>query len=147
MTDPFPPLSGRGYVVPDSDETLVLGSNYDHDFDDLAPDPDATAYIQEKTAKMIPGLDEAEVLDVTTGVRVMHPDSSRDLPLLGPLPRRSHIWTFTALGSKGLLTAPLLARALPIYLDDPDVIPDPVRISSDERQRRLDQAQDRSEPT
>lgn len=124
----FPPLSGRGYVVPETDGTLVLGSNYDHDFDDLSPNPDATNYILEKTSKMIPGVDRAEVLDVTTGVRVTHTETN--LPLLGPLPRRNRIWTFTALGSKGLLTAPLLALDLPGFLQDPSTIPDPVHPSA-----------------
>lgn len=124
----IPPLSGRGYVVPDSDETLVLGSNYSNDFEDLTPDPDATAYIRNKTARMVPGVDQTEVVEVTAGVRVKH--ASTNLPLLGPLPRRSRIWTFTALGSKGLLTAPLLALDLPAYLDDPTTIPEPVQIPS-----------------
>ena len=123
LTETLPPMSGRGYVVPDGD-ALVLGSNYNHDFDDLSPDPDATAYIQEKTSKMIPGLDEASVLDETAGVRVKHVDTN--LPLLGPLPRRDRLWTFTALGSKGLLTAPLLALNLPKYLDGPTDIPEAV---------------------
>lgn len=128
LTKSFPPLSGRGYVVPDSDGTLVLGSNYDNNFDDLTPDPNATAYIQEKTNKMIPGLDRADVLGVTAGARVMHSETNR--PLLGPLPNRSRIWTFTALGSKGLLTAPLLAQRLPTYLDDPETIPARINPSS-----------------
>jgi glycine oxidase len=129
LSGPLPPLSGRGYVVPDADDTLILGSNYDNDFDDLRPDPQATAYIREKTARMVPGVDETAVLDEWAGVRVKHTDGNR--PLLGPLPRRERLWTFTALGSKGLLTAPLLARELPVYLDDPDTIPDAVRTPSD----------------
>lgn len=125
LTDSFPPLSGRGYVVPDGN-SLVLGSNYDNDYDDLTPDPDATAYIQEKTSTMIPELEQAEVIGATAGARVMHTDTNQ--PLLGPLPRRDRIWTFTALGSKGLLTAPLLALDLPTYLEDPTEIPDPVSL-------------------
>jgi glycine oxidase len=121
----LPPLSGRGYVVPDGD-TLVLGSNYDNNFDDLTPDPDATTYIREKTARMVPGVDETEVVAQRAGVRVKHTDTNK--PLLGPLPRRDRIWTFTALGSKGLLTAPLLALSLPRYLDDPTQIPPPVSL-------------------
>lgn len=127
LTDPLPPLSGRGYIVPDTEDTLVLGSNYDHDFDDLEPKPETTAYIQEKTSKMIAGLDGEEILEERAGVRVMHP--STNMPLLGPLPDRSRIWTFTALGSKGLLTAPLLSQDLPDYLKDPDRLPDRVRPS------------------
>jgi len=123
---PLRPLSGRGYVVPTGENALILGSNYDNNFDDLRPDPDATAYIQEKTAQMVPGVETAPVQNVKAGVRVKHRHSN--LPLLGPLPDRERIWTFTALGSKGLLTAPLLARALPDAFQDPTTIPDAVRI-------------------
>jgi len=125
LPDPLLPLSGRGYVVPDGN-TLVLGSNYDNNYDDLTPDPDATAYIREKTARMVPGVDETDILAVRAGVRVKHTDTN--LPILGPLPRRDRLWTFTALGSKGLLTAPLLAEALPTYLADPTTIPEAVQI-------------------
>lgn len=124
LSGPLRPLSGRGYVVPDADDTLVLGSNYDNNFDNLSPDPDATNYIRKKTARMVPGVDETEILEVRAGVRVKHTESN--LPLLGPLPGRSRIWTFTGLGSKGLLTAPLLAQSLPDYLHDPTTIPDVV---------------------
>lgn len=123
LTKSFPPMSGRGYVVPDGN-TLILGSNYDNDYDDHAPDPDATTYIQEKTSTMISGLEQAEVLGATAGVRVKHTGTNQ--PLLGPLPRRDRIWTFTALGSKGLLTAPLLAFHLPSYLNDPSKLPNSV---------------------
>ena len=128
LTGPLPPLSGRGYVVPDAADTLILGSNYDNDFDDLRPDPQATTYIREKTARMVPGVDETEILDEWAGVRVKHTDSNH--PLVGPLPRRERLWTFTALGSKGLLTAPLLARDLPDFLRNPDTIPDAVRTAT-----------------
>lgn len=118
------PMSGRGYVVPDGD-TLVLGSSYEHDFDDLAPSDTATRYIREKTAQMLPGVDAVPVLDVQVGVRVYAPDTN--LPLVGPLPGHARCWVFTGLGSKGLLTAPLLARALPHYLADPASIPEVLR--------------------
>jgi glycine oxidase len=125
LTGPLPPLSGRGYVVPDADDTLVLGSNYDNNFDDLTPDPQATDYIREKTARMVSGVDETEIIDEYAGVRVKHETSH--LPLLGPMPRRKRIWTFTALGSKGLLTAPLLAQELPEHFNNPHAIPDAVQ--------------------
>jgi len=129
----LPPLSGRGYVVPD-ETTLVLGSNYENDFDNLAPDPDATVYIREKTARMVPSVDETAVVDVQAGVRVKHRDTN--LPILGPLPCRDRLWTFTALGSKGLLTAPLLARDLPTYLNDPTTLPTSVHPDPERRPGR-----------
>lgn len=122
---PLCPMSGRGYIVPDGD-TLIMGSSYDHDFDDLAPSPEATTYIRKKTARMVPAVAEAEVLDVRAGVRVYADDSN--LPLLGPLPDHARTWAFTALGSKGLLTAPHIARGLPAYLNDPADIPAALRV-------------------
>ena len=123
---PLLPMSGRGYIVPTPDGTLVLGSSYDHDFTDLAPDPQQTAWIQEKTSKMVPGVDRVEPLEVRVGVRVKHTETN--LPLLGPLPGCRRVWTFTALGSKGLLTAPLLARELPGHFQAPETIPVEVRV-------------------
>jgi len=121
---PLLPMSGRGYIVPDG-ETLILGSSYEHDFDDLAPSDEATQYIRQKTAQMLPGVGTAPVLGVKVGVRVYAPDSN--LPLVGPLPEHKRCWVFTGLGSKGLLTAPLIARALPDYLADPSQIPAALR--------------------
>jgi glycine/D-amino acid oxidase-like deaminating enzyme len=115
------PMSGRGYIVPRDDGTLILGSSYTHHFDSLDPDPEETRYILEKTSAMLPGLDTAEVLDVTAGVRVKTKTSN--LPIVGALPGRERIWAFTALGSKGLLTAPLIASSLLRYLEDPSRIP------------------------
>ncbi|NBC85470.1 MAG: FAD-binding oxidoreductase, partial [Bacteroidetes bacterium] len=74
----------------------------------------------------LPGLEQAEVLDVTSGVRVKHPDSN--LPIVGPLPDRERIWTFTALGSKGLLTAPMIADELHGYLQNPAIIPNDLAV-------------------
>jgi glycine/D-amino acid oxidase-like deaminating enzyme len=130
LQGPLPPLSGRGYIVPETGGTLVLGSSYDHDFETLAPDPEQVAYIQNKTAEMLPGVDDAPVVDVATGVRVK--TDATNLPVVGPMPGRERTWVFTALGSKGLLTAPLLARSLADYWRDPTSIPDAVRVPEPE---------------
>jgi glycine/D-amino acid oxidase-like deaminating enzyme len=119
-------MSGRGYVVPEPDGTLTCGSSYSNDFDDLSPEPEQTAYILDKTSKMLPGIDAMEPLDVRAGVRVK--TESTNLPIVGPMPGRDRIWTLTALGSKGLLTAPMLSLELPGYLRDPATIPEPVRL-------------------
>jgi len=63
------------------------------------------------------------VLDATAGVRVM---TRSNRPLLGPLPDAERVWTFTGLGSRGLLSAPLLARHLLECLDAPETLPRPV---------------------
>lgn len=127
---PLRPMSGRGYIVPDPSEanTLILGSSYVHDFDDVRPSDESTEYIVDKTANMCPAVRDAEVVDAVAGVRVYADQSN--LPIVGPLPGRARIWAFTALGSKGLLTAPLIARELPGYLADPTTIPAEIRIAA-----------------
>lgn len=119
------PLSGQGYVVPEHD-ALVVGTSYEHDFTDLAPSDEQTRQILAKASRILPVLKKATVLDATAGVRVTVPGTR--LPMLGPLPGRSRIWIFTALGSKGLLMAPLLARALPAFFEKPERIPPEVRV-------------------
>ncbi|PSR02267.1 MAG: FAD-binding oxidoreductase [Bacteroidetes bacterium QS_8_68_28] len=126
-------LSSNGYVVPQpgGDGTLLAGSTYEHDFDDLRPTDEGRRYILGKVSQMLPPLAEAEVVEARAGARVSPPGSH--LPAVGPLPGGDgchdsrRIWVFTALGSRGLLTAPLLARALPSFFDDPARIPDAVR--------------------
>lgn len=125
----LPALSGFGYVVPDGD-SLAVGSTYEHDFDDVAPSEEASLRLRAQAARMVPALADAPVLDARAGVRVTVPGavSPQRLPLLGPLPGRRRVWAFTGLGSKGLLTAPLLAHALPAFLRDPSRIPAEVRV-------------------
>ena len=125
----LPTLSGFGYVVPDGN-TLVVGSSYEHTFDDIEPSTAESERLVAKAARMVPALAGARVLEARAGVRVTVPrtHSPQRLPLLGPLPGRRRVWVFTGLGSKGLLTAPLLARDLAAWLDDPARIPAEVRV-------------------
>ena len=120
----LPPLSGRGYAVP-SEDHWVLGSSYEHDFDDLQPSDDATRRILQKTSSMLPALADATVQDVAVGVRVKH--APTNLPLVGPFQHR-RTWVFIGLGSKGLLTAPLIARRLPQWMRETHRVPAAVRV-------------------
>jgi glycine/D-amino acid oxidase-like deaminating enzyme len=124
----LPTLSGYGYLVTDGD-TLVVGSSYEHDFDDVRPSEAQSRVLRAKAARMVPALADAEILDARAGVRVTVPrtHSPRRLPLAGPLPGHDRVWALVGLGSKGLLTAPLLARAL--AAGDPARLPAEVRIS------------------
>ncbi len=128
----IPPLSGFGYVVPTpalaqaGGNTLVVGSSYEHEFADTAPSAAQSEALRASAAQMLPALADAPILDARAGVRVTVPGDR--MPVLGPLPGRRRVWTFTGLGSKGLLTAPLLARALPSYFADPETLPAAVRV-------------------
>ncbi|MEM1041349.1 MAG: FAD-dependent oxidoreductase [Bacteroidota bacterium] len=124
----LPALSGFGYVVPDG-SALIVGSSYEHTFDDVEPHRAQSEALRAKAAQMLPALADAAILGARAGVRVTVPrtHSPRRLPLLGPLGHR-RVWVFSGLGSKGLLTVPLLVRHLPDYLADPTRIPPEVRV-------------------
>ena len=120
----LPVISGSVYIVPDRDE-LVVGSTFEHEFDNLDPDPAVSESLREKAALLVPSLADAAIVDERAGVRVTVPRVR--LPMLGPLPGSRCVWIFTALGAKGLMTAPLLARDLSSFLADPEQLPVEVR--------------------
>lgn len=119
-----PAVAGAGYVVPRPDGVLV-GTTFEHDFADLAPDPSLDAGLAHRGAMLVPELVEAAVRDRRAGVRLTVPAvvSPRRLPLAGPLPGHPGVWVVTGLGAKGLLTAPLIARHLPAALNGESPLP------------------------
>ena len=121
----LPAVSGGGYVLT-RPESVLVGASYEHDFADLAPSDAVTEELRRKAERLVPALSGAPLLGASAGVRVTRPGR---MPLLGPVRADGRVWAFTALGSKGLLSAPLLARALPAYLTDPALLPAAVRPS------------------
>jgi glycine/D-amino acid oxidase-like deaminating enzyme len=120
----LPNLSGPAYIVRGA-EGLVIGSSFQHEFGHLQPEAEITRAIVASAATMVPSLSKAAVVSEFAGIRVTVPGSR--LPVLGPIPGSKHLWVFNGLGSKGLLMAPLLARDLELYLDNPDRVPDVIR--------------------
>ncbi len=120
----LPAVAGHGYVAPAA-ASVVVGATFDHTFVSADPDPLRDAELREKAARLVPALADAEVLDRRAGIRVTVPTlvSPGRLPLAGPLPGHPPVWLLTGLGSKGLLTAPLLARFLPAALDGRQRLP------------------------
>lgn len=124
--DKLPCLGGSGYVVPGEEGRLVLGSSYEHQFEDLEPSAAQTEHILDKTKQILPLLEDARLEEVRAGARVKV--TSSRYPLVDRLPGCEHIWTFIALGSKGLLMAPLLARRLAQALTGTAGLPEEVHL-------------------
>lgn len=120
LSKSLPAISGGVYVVPD-DDGVVVGSTFEHEFTHLHPQPHISIELRNRATELIPALSNAAILEERAGVRVTVPKIR--LPLLGPLPGSRRVWVFTALGAKGLMTAPLLARKLPAYLNNPETLP------------------------
>jgi glycine/D-amino acid oxidase-like deaminating enzyme len=121
------PVSGRGYAVPNADGTVVIGSSYEHDFDDSAPTRIQSRRLLARMLPSLPWLREATVVSESAGLRVTVP--GRRIPMAGPLPADGRIWLLTGLGSKGLLMAPYLAERLPGWMDEPGTIPAELRVA------------------
>ncbi|NNE46004.1 MAG: FAD-binding oxidoreductase [Rhodothermales bacterium] len=122
----LPHIAGAGYAVVD-DFRVTIGSSFEHDFTDQAPDPEVGHELIARAAEMLPSIANADVIGHHAGLRVSV--AGHRLPILGPVPGHDRVWTFTGLGSKGLLMAPLIAKDLPAYLDAPGSIPPEIRIS------------------
>ena len=121
----MPPVSGARYVIPEGD-SLAIGSSFEHQFDHELVDLAVSWELRFVAAAMIPELKSSKIIEERVGIRVTVPKIR--LPMVGPMPGHSRIWVFTAFGSKGLLLAPLLARELAEFVEDPGRIPDEIRV-------------------
>lgn len=118
-------LAGPGYIVAE-ETTLTIGSSYEHDFTDLAPNPDVTSQLLDDASRMLPMVRDCDVIAEAVGVRVTVPGTR--LPMIGTLPGFHNVWVFTGLGSKGLLMAPMIARDIHDYLGGALMIPEEIRV-------------------
>lgn len=121
----LPHVAGRGYVMVEP-KSFLLGSTYEHSFCDLRPDANKTQEIIEDAAAVVPALADADVLEAWAAVRVTVPGIR--LPMVGPVPGEERVWLFTGLGSRGLMMAPMIARALSKYMRDPAAIQRELRV-------------------
>ncbi len=110
LPDRLPAVAGGVYIVPGA-SGVVVGATFEHQFETLEPDPQTSAMLRERAARLIPALADAAILSARAGIRLTVPASvSPDrVPRLEAVSAR--VWLFAGLGSRGLLTAPLLARA------------------------------------
>ena len=124
----FPVVAGGVYVVPTPAGALV-GATYEHTVASLDADPAASVALQARAARLVPALAGAEHVGTRVGVRLTVPAavSAERLPRLGFVDGDARVWLFAGLGSRGLLTGPLIAESLSAALADPSRLPPEVR--------------------
>lgn len=122
------PVSGYGYVVPLRD-TLILGTTYEHSYQDDQPTTRGSKNILALTQQMVPCIETADVLDKAAGIRVGVPGTR--LPMVGPL--TENVWVLTGLGSKGLLFGAHIGRNLVNWITNPEHIPNELRLQKKRR--------------
>lgn len=112
------PVSGHGYAVP-TENSLILGTTYEHSYTDLEPTKEGVAKILALTEHMIPNVRSAKIIRASAGIRVGVPGTR--LPMTGPLSQ--NVWVLTGLGSKGLLFGSHIGRNLQSWITDPSLVP------------------------
>jgi tRNA 5-methylaminomethyl-2-thiouridine biosynthesis bifunctional protein len=109
-----PVLCGSGYVIPDAPGGPCLGATYDLGTDPAPRPADRAENLQRLTAL---GWNDGSGHSVVRE-RVAFRSVSRDrLPIIGPVPGAEGLFALTALGSRGLVWAPLGADLLCAWLE------------------------------
>ena len=108
-----PPLeyhvAGPGAVVQKADGKLWVAATEEEVGFDLTTTSEARQSLLERTARVLPSVTQARILEQTACLRPRTPDS---LPILGAAPNRENVYLATGGGKKGVLLAPAMGRVV-----------------------------------
>lgn len=114
-------IAGRGYVAHLNGYDWVIGSTFEHHFDNLEPDEAGLRFLEQKVDSLLPDIRlHSELSQQWVGVRLGTPNR---MPIIGPHPLSKGLWVFTGLGSKGLLYAAYLGQLLAACMVNYSAIP------------------------
>ena len=111
-------ISSMGYFafMPSEPKRLVVGSTYEHRYDDLQTDEKGKTTLYEKLNRTLPDLsDMPHTATMWSGVRVSTKDHK---PVIGEHPLRRKSYLLSGLGSKGMVQGRYLARKLSDHILD-----------------------------
>ena len=133
--DPLPVLISspkRGHMISRLDGLLSVGSTGGRDYDrrelflgdvlDRQPTEAAKVELLQRAIDVLPGLQEAELVQQLAGSRPLSPDG---LPIIGPVPGWKGIVLATGHGTKGIHLGPITGKTVAQYiLGGGDTLPD-----------------------
>lgn len=120
-------VSALGYVGSLDGRNYVIGSTYEHQFDNEFTDDKAEEYLLERSNKVIPGLNSGSV-KVTQWASVRASTPNR-MPIMGAHEQEENCFVFTGLGSKGLLYSAYLAKEMTEHILHQKPLPEEVHVS------------------
>lgn len=97
------------YLVPWRDGTVLAGATVEDAGFDERSTPEGIRALQEAAADLVPALAGATVAEVRVGLR---PRADDDLPVIGAVPDRPHVYCATGHYRNGIVLAPLTAAAI-----------------------------------
>lgn len=119
--------SAMGYAMRVGKKDLIVGSTYEHHFDDLEITKDAENRIMQKLNKMFPSLtDRLTIKAQLAGARVTTPNR---LPVIGRHPEIKNLAIYSALGSTGLLFSQYVAQLLADHLVSGKPVPEELAVN------------------
>lgn len=120
-------ISAMGYGMRVGRKDLIVGSTYEHHFDDLGTTVEAANQIHKKLNIMFPGLsDHLSVKAQLAGARVTTPNR---LPVIGRHPEIKNLSIYSALGSTGLLYSQYVAQLLADHLVSDIAVPEELAVN------------------
>lgn len=109
-------VSAMGYSLRRNKRTLIVGSTYEHKFENTDTTDKALIQLSKKRDIMLPGLKgHASLKQQLAGVRVTTPNK---LPVIGRHREKKNLCIYSGMGSKGLLYSEYAAGILANHLID-----------------------------
>lgn len=105
-------VSSMGYFafMPSTPNRLVVGSTYEHSYDNLRTDEKGKQYLYNKLDRTLPGLsDLPHSVGMWSGERISLKDHK---PIVGKHPEKKNVYLLSGLGSKGMIHGRYLAKQL-----------------------------------
>ena len=115
-------VSAGGHIAPLGPDRWVAGATWWHDDEfETVDDEQAGDAIVERVRHLVPQITDMERVRVWRGVRAVHANDRR--PLVGRVAAQKGLYVCAGFGSKGLLWAPLMARAMAGLIADGNAPP------------------------
>lgn len=119
-------VSALGYIGSVAGNTYVIGSTYEHRFEDEETDEAGKEYLLERSNRVIPSLwEQSKIVDQWASVRASTPNRK---PIMGAHPKKENCYVFAGLGSKGLLYSAYLAEWMTGYLTNNVELPEEMKV-------------------
>ena len=120
-------VSALGYIASLSSKQFVVGSTYEHTFENEKTDAEGLEYLLTRFGEVLPELRaSSKVIHQWAGVRASTPNRK---PFMGAHHAEENLFIFAGLGSKGLLYSGYLAELMAAYLLKNQELPGEIRLS------------------
>lgn len=122
-------VSSMGYFafLPSTPNRMVVGSTYEHSYDNLQTDVTGRQYLYDKLDRTLPGLSGLpHSVVMWSGERVSMKDHK---PAVGEHPEKKNLYLLGALGSKGMIHGRYLAKQLAGFIIEGDTIDTEVNLN------------------